>query len=213
MAETEEAAEFLGHRKNNWAQVEFVRLCTSLLELPYKVAQTEWLKQQKFIFSVLETTSLKTRWQQSWFLLRTVRENLVHALPLISSKLFLAIFDISWLVDHVLIFMWHCPCVHICVQISPSYNDISHIGLGVHPTTVWASLVAQIVKNLPAMQETQVWSLSWEDLLEKEMATHYSIVAWRITWTEKPGNVQSIGLQRVGYDWVTNTTTVWLHLN
>lgn len=61
MAETKEAAEFLGHRKNNWAQVEFVRLCISLLELPYKVAQTEWLKQQKFNFSVLETTSPKTR--------------------------------------------------------------------------------------------------------------------------------------------------------
>jgi len=61
MAETEEAAEFLGHSENTWAQVEFVRLCISLLELLYKVSQTEWLKQQKFIFPVLETTSLKTR--------------------------------------------------------------------------------------------------------------------------------------------------------
>ena len=54
-----------------------------------------------------------------------------------------------------------------------------------------ASLVAQMVKNPPAMQETQVQSLGWEDPLEKEMATHSSILAWRIPWTEKPGGLQS----------------------
>ena len=70
-----------------------------------------------------------------------------------------------------------------------------------------ASLVTQIVKNLPAMQETQVWYLGWENLLEKEMATHSSILAWRIPWTEKTGGLQSMGLQRVGHYWVTNTTT------
>ena len=52
-----------------------------------------------------------------------------------------------------------------------------------------ASLVAQMVKNLPAMWETQVRSLSWEDPLEKEMATHSSILAWRIPWTEEPGGL------------------------
>ena len=59
--------------------------------------------------------------------------------------------------------------------------------------------VAQMVKNLPAMQETQVRSLGQEDPLEKEMATHSSIFAWRIPWTEEPGRLQSMGLQRVGY--------------
>ena len=63
-----------------------------------------------------------------------------------------------------------------------------------------ASLVAQRIKRLPAMQETQVRSLSWEDALEKEMATHSSILAWRIPWTEEPGGLQSMGLQRVGHD-------------
>ena len=58
----------------------------------------------------------------------------------------------------------------------------------------WASLVAQRVKNLPAMQEIWVRSLGWEDPLEKEMATHSSILAWRIPWTEKPGELQSTGL-------------------
>ena len=58
----------------------------------------------------------------------------------------------------------------------------------------WASLVAQQVKNLPAMQEIWVRSLGWEDPLEKEMATHSSILAWRIPWTENPGKLQSTGL-------------------
>ena len=57
------------------------------------------------------------------------------------------------------------------------------------------SLVVQMVKNLPAIQETQVRSLGWDDPLEKEMATHSSILAWRIPWTEEPGGLQSMGLQ------------------
>ena len=64
----------------------------------------------------------------------------------------------------------------------------------------WASLVAQSVKNLPAVQETQVRALGWEDPLEKEMATHSSILAWKISWTEEPGVLQSMGSQRVGHD-------------
>ena len=68
-----------------------------------------------------------------------------------------------------------------------------------------ASLAAQKVKNLPAMQETWFRSLGQKDLLEKEMPTHSSILAWRIPWTEEPGG--SVGLQRVGHDWVTNTLT------
>ena len=54
--------------------------------------------------------------------------------------------------------------------------------------------------GLPAVWETQVRSLGWEDPLEKEMATHSSILAWRVPWTEEPGRLQSIGLQRVGHD-------------
>ena len=56
--------------------------------------------------------------------------------------------------------------------------------------------MTQWVENLPAMQETWVQSLGWEDLLEKEMATHSSIVAWKIPWREEPGRLQSMGLQR-----------------
>ena len=60
--------------------------------------------------------------------------------------------------------------------------------------------VAQMVNNLPAMQETCVQSLGQEDSLEREMATHSSILAWRIPWTEEPCGIQSMGLQRVGHD-------------
>ena len=63
---------------------------------------------------------------------------------------------------------------------------------------VRTSLVARMVKNLPAMWET--WVLLEKDPLEKGMATHSSILAWRIPWTEKPGNLQSMGSQRVGHD-------------
>ena len=64
----------------------------------------------------------------------------------------------------------------------------------------WVSLVAQMIKNLPVVQDTQVQSLGWEDPLEKGMAIHSSILAWRIPWSEEPGGLQSMGSQRVGHD-------------
>ena len=74
-------------------------------------------------------------------------------------------------------------------------------------TTDRGFLVVQTVKNLLVMQETLVWSLGQEDPLEKGMATHSNILAQRILWTEESGGLQSMGLQRVGHDWVTNTDT------
>ena len=76
----------------------------------------------------------------------------------------------------------------VCIICYVSFLD----GLNVYN---WASLVAQLVKNLPAMWETWVQSLGWEDPLEKGKATHSSILAWRIPWT-----IQSMGSQRVGHD-------------
>ena len=64
----------------------------------------------------------------------------------------------------------------------------------------WTSLVAQTVKHLLTMWETRVRSLGWQDPLEKEMATHSSILAWKIPWTEKRDRLQSMGSQRVRYD-------------
>ena len=68
-----------------------------------------------------------------------------------------------------------------------------------------ASLVAQSENNLPAMQETRVQSLGWEDPLEKEMVTHFSILAWEISWTEKPGRLQFMGSQRVRHNLATKS--------
>ena len=71
-------------------------------------------------------------------------------------------------------------------------------GIGYPLQYSWASLVAQLLKNPPG--ETWVQSLDWEDHLEKGKATHSSIFAWRIPWTEETGGLQSLGLQRVGHD-------------
>ena len=76
-----------------------------------------------------------------------------------------------------------------------------------------ASLVAQRVKHLPAMRETRVHSLGWEDPLENEMAPHFSTLAWEIPWTEEPGRLQSMGLQRVGHDWPTSLSLLTISLN
>jgi len=73
-------------------------------------------------------------------------------------------------------------------------------GIGYPVQYSWASLVVQLVKNPPAIRETWVWSLGWEDTLEKGTATHSSILAWRILWT-----IQSVGLQRVRHDFYSQT--------
>ena len=90
----------------------------------------------------------------------------------------------------------HCRWIlyQLSYQGSPDWH-FSHCLYTVRP-----SLVAQMVKNLPAKQEIWVWSLGWEDPLEKEMATHSSILAWKIPWTEEPDGLQSMGLYRVRHD-------------
>ena len=88
----------------------------------------------------------------------------------------------------------------------PVFQNLSLKGLNYLTTAMvtndcklMTSLVAQTVKLLPTMQETWVRSLGWEDPLEKEMATHSGTFAWKISWTEELGRLQSMGLQRVGY--------------
>ena len=165
----------------------------------------------------LEAGSLKSRWWQGWFLLEAPRVNLFLA-PLLA-------YSIPWLVaaslqslpssSHGLL----CFCVFSLLLIR-----ILVTGFRTCSQPLRASLVAQIVKNLPARQETWVWSLGREEPLKKGMAIHSSILAWRIPWTEKPGRLQSMGSQRVRHNWTTNTFTfhsslspyglllTWLHL-
>ena len=87
-----------------------------------------------------------------------------------------------------------CPSYSILECIFPINKDL---------LLYWASSVAQMVKNLLAIQETWVWSLVHEDTLEKGMATHSGILAWRIPRTEEPGGLQSTGPHRVRHDWAT----------
>ena len=93
-------------------------------------------------------------------------------------------------------------------RFSPHYSMTLKIFLRRASSHSRASLVAQMVKSLPSLQETQVQSLGWEDPLEKEMATLSSILAWRTPWKEELGRLQPMGSQRVGHDWAINTLTV-----
>ena len=90
-----------------------------------------------------------------------------------------------------------CLCSNTYVHLV-LVHQLSHLSLG-----------GSVVNSLPAVQETLVQSLGREDPLEKGMATHFSILAWRIPWTEEPSELQSMGLQRVRHDWVTNIFTFW----
>ena len=86
-----------------------------------------------------------------------------------------------------------------------SYNSKGYVcHILISSEIIWTSLVAQRLKHLPAMWETWVRSLVREDPLEKEMATHSSILAWRIPWTKEPGRLQSTASQRVRHDWATS---------
>ena len=98
---------------------------------------------------------------------------------------------------------------HIVLSLGPSCRPETHGTLASQLPLEWwdCSYVSfpggSVVKNLPAKQETQVRSLSREDPLEKEMATHSRILAWETSWTEEPGRLQFMGSQRVGYDSAT----------
>ena len=109
-----------------------------------------------------------------------------------------------------------CCFLSNCIPTTQGYKSlvsvVSFLALGKMQWKFWNkdlevlqlkhhSLMAQMVKNLPAMRETRFQSLGREDLLEKEMATQFSILAWRIPWTEEPGGLQSVGSERVRHDW------------
>ena len=99
---------------------------------------------------------------------------------------------------------YHNDCVDVMKIIMSTYFPIIRVS-----STAGASLVVQMVKRLPTMQETQVHSEGAEDPLEKGIVTHSNILAWRIPWTEEPGGLQSMGSQRVRHDCATNTFTVF----
>ena len=99
------------------------------------------------------------------------------------------------------IFIWTWIKVRERIEHNRSWDCLQNVLLHMFK---WTSLVAQLVKNLPAVQETWVLFLGWDDPLEKEIATHSSIIAWEIPWMGDPGNLQSMGSQRIGHDWATS---------
>ena len=114
--------------------------------------------------------------------------------PLLMVDGFHIIFVCGWFLNLTI-------CLPLSVSSSICDILVSNNGLFF---VAWASLVAQRLKHLPAMRETLVRSLDREDPLGKEMTTRSSILAWRISWMEEPGRLQSTGSQRVGHDWVTS---------
>ena len=99
-------------------------------------------------------------------------------------------------------------CIKMTYNIPHSYKNISQHQMANFNSAklqlLLHQLVAQRVKHRLAVRETRVWSLGQEDRLEKEMATQSGTLAWKIPWTEKPGRLQSMGLQRVGHNWATS---------
>ena len=102
------------------------------------------------------------------------------------------------LFQHHGLFQWTALCIR--------WANYWNYSFSINPSNEYSGLIslAQRLKCLPAMRETWIQSLGREDPLEKEMATHSSILAWRIPWMEEPGGLQSMGSQRVGHDWVTS---------
>ena len=119
-------------------------------------------------------------------------------------------------------FLQHHGLYHarlLCPSLSPGvFSDSCPLSWWCHPTSS-SSLTpfcpqsflpgGQMVKNLPAMQETWVWSLGWEDPLEKGMATYSSILSWKIPQTEEPGRLQSIGMHRDAHAWSNLALRLW----
>ena len=101
-----------------------------------------------------------------------------------------------------------CACVNEWHALSKASEELCSAVWWWPHVAYRTSLVAQKVKRPPEMWKTWIWSLGWEDLLEKEMATHSSTLAWKIPWTEEPGRLQSMGSQRVRHNWVTSLFTL-----
>ena len=120
------------------------------------------------------------------------------------SDCFYQLFSNESPVSHATQYFSTCLCGHLAHTVLCSLGPLGFF------ICMWDTgfLGGSVVKNLPAMQEMQVWSLGWEDLPEEEMATHFSILVWKIPWTEEPSGLQSMGSQILGH-WVF--AQLWLN--
>ena len=147
----------------------------------------------------LQTSVTERAWDQ---------DNLVEA-PFISF--YGALLPGTCLCHHFSLFLLLLLFMCLRVYLYFMFVYVYILSLFTHIFFFCFSLVAQLVKYLPAIQETLIQSLGQEDFLEKGMATHSSILAWRIPQTEEPGRLLSMGSQKVRQDWATNTFTFYIH--
>ena len=134
-----------------------------------------------------------------WWLRISGLWNLLDGWDWLWRELGLALMGRAILSKSLIICWWMGLC-----SLPVVWPEVAQSWCFVVPMEIFYILMAQRLKRLSAMQETWVRSLGREDHLEKEMATHSSILAWRISWMEEPGGLQSTGSQRVGHDWVTS---------
>ena len=156
-----------------------------------------------YIYMIFNSVESKIWLIHSWSMKkRKLTKNIGNKNPRLNNALHN--FSFPW-TNYIIIYMYvlhSLMCIY--VYIYTFYLYVCRHGF---PFIVW---VAQMVKKLPAVQEIWVLSLGQEAALEKRMATHSNILAWRIPGTEEPGGLQSMGLQRVGHDWMTDTFTFFL---
>ena len=179
------------------------------------ISLSRWLISRKFFWQGTMAIALSSSYPwlcplpQSLVLSSKAGTFLKHSSSALGRGVAHFFFFLNWL------FLYFSECSSVLIVNFCYFNPIIvssilyltfHLQiLGDFSLLIWASLVAQMVKNLPAMQETRIWSMAGEDPQEKGMATPSSILAWRIPWTEEPDSLQSMGLQRVGHNWLTNT--------
>ena len=154
--------------------------CTPMFTASWFIIADEWMKKLWYIYTIDYYSAIKRNTFES-VLMRGVNIE-----PIIQSEVRKRYINIIY---------WH------------TYMESMKMNLYAwQQCRNWASRVAQRIKGLPSIRETWVWSLSWEDPLEKVTSTHSGTLAWKIPWMEKPARLQSMGSQRVGQDWPTTFT-------
>ena len=152
----------------------------------------------RFIFFYSASKCIDKQWYlKQWLMVLNIFPRATHISSLLKYLFRLPAHFLNWIICFLIVALFKFFIIHMCVHI-----DIY----------IWASLVAQMVKNLPEKQETQVQSLGWEDPLKKEMTTNSSILTWRIRWTGEPGGLQSTESERVRYDWTANTPHIYAYI-
>ena len=207
----QEVGRCLGLLLQSWSQIRGVTSCNYFINSDFNTVQVTQSRQQ-----MQHTSKSPLGWTTllafQIMLLSSIRATLLGSSSSIVSPMHNSMPNLqlwflpqySWKGNWV----WFSALDAMLLPMFARYLDVILYGEMQLPSSLRCKQdfpVAQMVKNLPVMQETRVQSLGWEVPLEKGMAIQSSILAWRTPWPEKPGGLQSMGSRRVGHDWVTNT--------